>query len=216
MDVSDTAVTGGARARSNRRRILAVAAQELIRNPQASMDDVARAAGVVRRTLYGHFPSRDALIDGIAQQAAREVTEAFHRGQADADSPDEAMARFTLAVWEVGDRYRLLIALAQRNLTSAGIHELLRPVREKTAELLESGQRLGVFSGHLPAPVLSYAVESMTLGLLQAVNDGAWENGDAVAATTACLIAAGVPVGRAASVTERIVAARAGARPASP
>ncbi|MEV0423410.1 TetR/AcrR family transcriptional regulator [Streptosporangium canum] len=209
MAVLDTVATGGARARSNRLRILAVAAQELSRNPQASMDDVARAAGVVRRTLYGHFPSRDALIDGIAQQAAREVTEAFHRGQADADSPDEAMARFTLAVWEVGDRYRLLIALAQRNLTSAGIHELLRPVREKAAELLENGQRLGVFSDHLPAPALSYAVESMTLGLLQAVNDGAWENGGAVAAATACLIAAGVPAGRAAAVAEQIAAARA-------
>lgn len=209
MAVSDMVATGGARARSNRLRILAVAAQELSRNPQASMDDVARAAGVVRRTLYGHFPSRDALIDGIAQQAAREVTEAFHRGQTDADSPDEAMARVTLAVWEVGDRYRLLIALAQRNLTSAGIHELLRPVREKSAELLENGQRLGVFSDHLPASALSYAVESMTLGLLQAVNDGAWENGDAVAAATACLIAAGVPAGRAASVAERIAAARA-------
>ncbi|WP_433239834.1 TetR/AcrR family transcriptional regulator [Streptosporangium sp. CA-135522] len=208
MGVSDTVATGGARARSNRQRILAVAATELSRNPQASMDDVARAAGVVRRTLYGHFPSRDALIEGITEQAAREIAEAFHRGQTDTDSPVEAMARFTLAVWEVGDRYRLLIALAQRNLTGAGIHDLLRPVREKAAELLESGQRLGVFSDHLPAPVLSYAVESMTMGLLQAVNDGAWKNGDPEAAATACLIAVGVPAGGAASAVERIAATR--------
>jgi AcrR family transcriptional regulator len=48
----------GGRAAANRRHILAVATRELARDPDASMDDVARAAGVVRRTVYGHFPSR--------------------------------------------------------------------------------------------------------------------------------------------------------------
>mgnify|MGYP000529473317 CR=1 FL=1 len=34
-------------------------------DPDASMDDVAKAAGVVRRTVYAHFDSREALINGI-------------------------------------------------------------------------------------------------------------------------------------------------------
>jgi len=47
-------------SRSNRARILAVARQQLSENPDVAMDDIARSAGVVRRTLYGHFPPRGA------------------------------------------------------------------------------------------------------------------------------------------------------------
>ncbi|MFD5760510.1 TetR family transcriptional regulator, partial [Streptomyces sp. NPDC127044] len=52
--------TGSAsRADANRRRILDVALAELLRDPDASMDQIARAAGVVRRTVYGHCRSRE-------------------------------------------------------------------------------------------------------------------------------------------------------------
>lgn len=43
-------------ARSNRARILATARRELGRNPDVTLEELARAAGVVRRTLFGHFP----------------------------------------------------------------------------------------------------------------------------------------------------------------
>ncbi len=50
--------TGSAsRADANRRRILDVALAELLRDPDASMDQIARAAAVVRRTVYGPFPA---------------------------------------------------------------------------------------------------------------------------------------------------------------
>ena len=75
-------------ARSNRQRILAVAQQELIRNPDASMDDIARAAGVVRRTVYGHFPSREALLRGLADVAAQDVMEAVDQSRFATDRPE--------------------------------------------------------------------------------------------------------------------------------
>ena len=107
------------------------------------MDDIARAAGVVRRTVYGHFPSREALIAGIADEAAREVTEALDHGAASAASPVEALVGSMMATWEIGDRYRLLIALARRDLTGAGIRDHLRPARERLAGLLSEGARTG-------------------------------------------------------------------------
>jgi AcrR family transcriptional regulator len=197
------------RAEANRRRILAVAADELSRDPDVSMDDIARAAGVVRRTVYGHFPSREALIAGIADEAAREVTEALDRGAESAASPVEALVGSTMATWEIGDRYRLLIALAQRNLTGAGIRDHLRPARERLAGLLSEGARTGEFAGHLPPPVLAHGLESLLLGLLQAVNDGLWRSDEpARDAARACLIAAGVPAARADAAV-----AAAGKRP---
>ena len=56
-------------ARSNRARLLAAARTELSRDPDVSLDEIARAAGVVRRTLYGHFPNREALIDALATES---------------------------------------------------------------------------------------------------------------------------------------------------
>lgn len=196
----------GGRAEANRRRILAVAADELSRDPDVSMDDIARAAGVVRRTVYGHFPSREALIEGIADEAAREVTAALGRAES-AASPIEALVGSTMATWEIGDRYRLLISLAQRSLTGAGIRDHLRPARERLAVLLEEGAKRGQFASHLPPPVLAHGLESLLLGLLQAVNDGLWQSAEpARDATLACLIAAGVPAVQAE-------AAVAGSRP---
>lgn len=194
-------------ARSNRQRILAVAQQELIRNPDASMDDIARAAGVVRRTVYGHFPSREALLRGLADVAAQDVMEAVDQSRFATDRPEHALAAFVLATWPVGDRWRLLITLAERDLASTGIRELLRPAREWSTAILNDGQQKRVFAQHLPAPVLAHVVESVTLGLLQTVNDGTWAEGrhDAQAAVAA-LVAVGVSPARAAEVTQTLIA----------
>jgi len=57
-----------ARSRSlndTRKRILDVAVEVLGQNPDAGMGDVAAAAGVVRRTVYGHFPTRSDLIRSL-------------------------------------------------------------------------------------------------------------------------------------------------------
>ena len=73
-----SAMTTGSssRADANRRRILDVALAELLRDPDASMDQIARAAGVVRRTVYGHFPNRDALIGTLVDGAVEAVAAA--------------------------------------------------------------------------------------------------------------------------------------------
>src|SRR6202167_4581398 len=57
-----------------RYRILDVALDVLGENPEAGMGDIAAAAGVVRRTVYGHFPSRLDLIRTLTERAVTEVT----------------------------------------------------------------------------------------------------------------------------------------------
>lgn len=42
-------------AAENRAGILAAASQTLAADPHASVDQIARAAGLSRRALYGHF-----------------------------------------------------------------------------------------------------------------------------------------------------------------
>jgi len=195
------------RAEANRRHILAVATRELSRNPDASMDDVARAAGVVRRTVYGHFPSREALIEGITDEAAREVEEALAHAADGAASPVEALVGSAIATWEIGDRYRLLIALARRDLGGAEIRDHLGPARRRLAAILEEGARQGALAGHLPPLVLAHALESLLLGLLQAVTEELWDSPEpARDAARACLIAAGMPTADADTAVAACVA----------
>jgi AcrR family transcriptional regulator len=189
------------RADVNRRRILDVALIELLRDPDASMDQIARAAGVVRRTVYGHFPSREALVGTLVDDAVAAVAAAHAAGCAGIEDPAQALARSVLAVWEVADRYRILVALAQRSVTVQGIRGRLTPVREAAADLLRRGLDQGVFTSPLPAPALAYVHEQTLIALMEAVNEGLLapeEAGRSAAATV--LTTAGVPASEATAL----------------
>ncbi|MCF4140391.1 TetR/AcrR family transcriptional regulator [Streptomyces sp. Tue 6430] len=193
------------RAEANRRRILDVALAELLRDPDASMNHIARAAGVVRRTVYGHFPSREALISTLVDEAVS-VLAAAHEGEdQDGGDPAEALARSVLAVWRIADRYRLLVALAQRTVTMQGIRERLTPVRQDTVRLLQRGLDEGTFVSPLPAPALAYVHEQIVFALMEAVNDGLLSTREAgrSAAVTA-LTAAGVPATLATALVAKV------------
>ncbi len=52
-------------ARANRDRVLDAARDALAADPEASLNSIAKAAGVGAGTLYRHFPSREALVLGV-------------------------------------------------------------------------------------------------------------------------------------------------------
>ncbi|MFI6353790.1 TetR family transcriptional regulator [Streptomyces sp. NPDC050743] len=183
-------------ARSNRARILATARQELGRNPDITLEELARASGVVRRTLFGHFPGRAALLEALAEEAAEALQTAVAAAPPAPEQAERALAHFSLSMWPVGDRYRMLLALARRDLGVERVNEILKPARVRATGILERGQRDGVFHSHLPPAVLSAGLEAMTVALLEEVNTGAFED-DGTRVAVATLIAAGVPEKRA-------------------
>ncbi|MGW4562390.1 TetR/AcrR family transcriptional regulator [Streptomyces sp. NPDC004561] len=192
-------------AHSNRRRILATARQKLREDPDASLDSISQAAGVARRTLYGHFPSRHALIADLTQEAGHELRQAFAGARtADAD-PVEAMTRMVLAAWTVGDHYRVLIALGRRHLGEGEIRTTLAPARAEAVATLRRGQREGVFADHLPAPVLAQALEALMLALAEENAACPWADPTGEAAATAFLVAAGVAPQRAALQVQEVI-----------
>ncbi|WP_141207008.1 TetR/AcrR family transcriptional regulator [Streptomyces griseorubiginosus] len=202
-----TAMTRGhsSRADANRRRILDVALTELLRDPDASMEQIARAAGVVRRTVYGHFPNRETLVGTLVDGAVEAVAAAHAAGREGTEDLAQALAGSVLAVWEVADRYRILVALAQRSVTVQGIQERLAPVRAASTELLRRGLEEGVFVSPLPAPALAHVHEQMLFAVMEAVNNGllaAEEAGRSAAVTM--LTAAGVPASLATALVAKL------------
>ena len=58
-------------AAANRAGLLSAAARTLAVDPGASVDAIARAAGLSRRALYGHFDDRDALVRELVSSGAQ-------------------------------------------------------------------------------------------------------------------------------------------------
>ncbi|MGW3959974.1 TetR/AcrR family transcriptional regulator [Amycolatopsis sp. NPDC005003] len=182
--------TESSRARSMREtrdRILDVALDVLGDNPDAGMGDIASAAGVVRRTVYGHFPSRLDLIRTLTERAVAEMTAVLTEVSAAGAEADAAWVEFVARVWPVADRYRVLLAL-RRGEYGEVIHGLLGPVDELLADLVKRGQDSGVFGRHLPAGVLS----QLAYGVVFAIADSDQPNTPRAAAITSLLLL-GVP-----------------------
>lgn len=78
-------------ARRNRERILEAAKIAFTgHGADASLDDIAKQAGVGAGTLYRHFPTRDALIEGVYRNEVEKLAAAAARF-AETMSPIEAL-----------------------------------------------------------------------------------------------------------------------------
>lgn len=62
-------------AQQNRSRILDVAREALTADPEASLNSIAKAAGVGAGTLYRHFPNRGALVLEIYRQEIQQMVD---------------------------------------------------------------------------------------------------------------------------------------------
>ena len=191
------------RTRLTRARILEAARQQLGRDPDSSLGDIAEAAGVVRRTVYGHFNGRAALVEGLVEDAAQALRQALASPTVPASDAVTALARFVLDVWPVGDRYRMLLRLAPQDLGAERVDEVLAPARESAAAIIARGQRQGVFQASVPPGPLSRALEGQLVGLLECVNAGTWTD-DGTSTAAAALIAMGVDADRATACVRAI------------
>ncbi|MFC7730657.1 TetR/AcrR family transcriptional regulator [Actinomadura keratinilytica] len=117
--------------------LLEVAARVLAeRGDQASMIDIAAAAGVARATLYRYFPNRDALLRALTDAALAELAERIADARLDAVPVPEAVARLTRAMVGAAAKYRgLVIFNKPPDMAREADHALTAPV----GELFERG-----------------------------------------------------------------------------
>ena len=79
--------------------ILDAALEALASDPDASMAEIARRAGVVRATIYVHFPTRTELLDAVMAHAVGQVAEATRGAEPHRGEPVKALERVLLATW---------------------------------------------------------------------------------------------------------------------
>jgi AcrR family transcriptional regulator len=127
----------------NRERILEVAKGAFTRDgADASLDDIAKQAGVGAGTLYRHFPTRDALIEAVYRSEVEKLAAAA-QGFAAAMPPVEALrAWLRLFVDYIAAKHIIAPALnsvaggpsrlyeGSRSLVQGAIEELVRRAKK--------------------------------------------------------------------------------------
>ena len=154
MAEKTTPATTQRRRRSDAERsvqaILAAALVALASDPDASMAEIARRAGVVRATIYVHFPTRESLLDAVMEHAVAEVAEATRAAEPERGEPKEALERVLLATWQQLSQFHGVLAININRLTTKELHRRHLPITMQLAPLFERGQAEGVFRSDVP------------------------------------------------------------------
>jgi AcrR family transcriptional regulator len=137
-------------AERNIASITDAALEALASDPDASMAEIARRAGVVRATIYMHFPTREALLDAVMEHAVAQVAEATAQAEPSRGEPEEALRRVLGATWHTLSDFHALLAINTGRLSARELHRRHQPVMTLFVPLIERGQKKGVFRPDLP------------------------------------------------------------------
>src|SRR5699024_1128826 len=102
-------------ARMNVAAILEAATRCLARDPDATLAEIAREAGVGRVTLYGHFDSRSTLVAEVVEAAMTHSESELKQVDLSGD-PVEAMGRLLATSWRLTHRHGALVQAAEKSL----------------------------------------------------------------------------------------------------
>lgn len=109
---------------SAKKRFLAVGFRE------TSLDDIARDAGVAKKTLYGHFGSKEQLFSAILEMLGRTWREELAHIVTSGGAPGDVLERAALHLLDIGTRedmtqlyWVLLVETRRFPALSAGLYQ---------------------------------------------------------------------------------------------
>ncbi|OHV31306.1 MULTISPECIES: TetR/AcrR family transcriptional regulator [Pseudofrankia] len=110
----------------------------------ASLEEIARQAGVGIGTFYRHFPSREALLEAVLHDQFDRLTARAGELSAAAE-PGAALTAWLLEFVEFTGAYRGLTTALMQTLrdTSTELHAACEAMRENGATLLARAQQAG-------------------------------------------------------------------------
>jgi AcrR family transcriptional regulator len=160
--------------------ILDAAVELLAERPDASMADIAAAAGVARQTVYAHYDSRTALLGAVADRALAQAVAAIDAAEPTRGPPAQALDRLIRAWWEAVERHaRLLEALAPAFSDVEDVHRFHSPILDRLEGLVRRGQRAGDLDRRLPVGWVTAAFLGLMHAAAEAVAAGRLDSADA-------------------------------------
>ncbi len=151
-------------ATANRDALVLAARQVLSLDPFASIDTIARSAGLTRRAVYGHFADRDELVAHVIARGS----ERFNR-IADSVAPTppvRALATLALRLWDEAAHMQANAAVALDRAHAAETARALAPLRTRLREIGAAGIRAGDFRDDTDAEGLARLIEAGARGVI--------------------------------------------------
>ena len=168
-------------------RIIDGATAALGDNPSASMTEIAARSGVVRATLYRHFPAREDLLRAIYRSALANIDAAVKAAEPERGTAIEALEREIEALVGVIGRYRTLV---EQRLDFPD----LRPEADATFTpiyaLVERGQKEHSVRDDLPASWLASVVIMLSVSAVRSADSGELDSTGAATAAKRTILAA--------------------------
>ncbi len=159
-------------AQRNRERILEVAKKEFTRaGANASLDDIAREAGVGAGTLYRHFPTRDALLEAVYRSEVEKLA-AAERNFSETMSPVEALrAWMLLFVDHIASKRLIAPAL---NAYVGGPSKLYETSREQVQGAIDSLVNRAIKSGDIRKDLEAFDLLRALIGVSHVSSTPDW------------------------------------------
>jgi TetR/AcrR family transcriptional repressor of mexCD-oprJ operon len=176
-------------AEQNTARILDAAVACLSRSTTASVGEIAQAAGVGRVTVYGHFPSREALIEATLARLLKQGDAVLAELDLSGD-PREALRTLIESSWRLIADAGAVLEAAQSALPPGRIRELHADPAHRVEELIRRGQAEGAFRADLPPSWLASVLHHILKGAAADIAGGRLDPSDAPHFIVATVLAA--------------------------
>ncbi|MBX7468153.1 TetR/AcrR family transcriptional regulator [Streptomyces sp. MAG02] len=155
----------------DRDQVLRTAAALLTRKATATMDEMARAAGIGRATLHRHFAGREALVRALEELGIRELEAALDTARLDEDGAPDALRRLVTEVEPVAGLLAFLVTENQLFETEQ-MNEGWARIDARVSALFRRGQEQGEFRIDLTPAWLTEALYGLIGSGAWAVQDG--------------------------------------------
>lgn len=151
------------------RKLLAALALALVDQPRASLQELARAIGISKATLYRFCRTREQLIERLMQHCTQVFSDAIRDANLDTAAVPDALRQLTAS------------HLEHRELTAFLMYYWKDALRDPCIEegwdasldaFFLRGQQEGLFRIDIPAPALTEIWVSMVIGLVDAERRG--------------------------------------------
>jgi AcrR family transcriptional regulator len=150
-------------AQRNRERILAVAKEAFTRHgAHASLDEIAKQAGVGPGTLYRHFPTRDALIEAVYHTEVEKLAAAQRELSAKLPPVEALRAWMMLFVDYIAAKHIIAPAL---NSVGGGASRLYESSRAQVNGAIDALVKRAIKSGEIRKDVEPFDLLRALIGV---------------------------------------------------